>query len=64
MSTVYTFDDTRRILKIGEHTLRRMARSGDINGFRIGKQWRFPEPAIQEFIDNRTELEKRRAAAK
>ena len=40
-------------LGIGENTLYRLLKSGELGAFRIGRIWKIPRKAIDEFIDKK-----------
>jgi|TARA_R100000808_G_C2127129_1_gene137160 excisionase family DNA binding protein len=43
----YTITETASMLKVSENTIYRMARRGDIEGTKIGRQWRFSEESLK-----------------
>lgn len=40
------------LLYIGKNTLYKLLNSGELKGFRIGKQWRVERNALQEYVKN------------
>jgi excisionase family DNA binding protein len=48
---IYTLEEAAKVLKLHKETLRLKAKRNQIDGFRIGNEWRFTESDIQEFID-------------
>ena len=42
------------LLYIGKNTLYKLLNSGELKGFRIGKQWRIAKNALREFADRIT----------
>jgi len=48
---IYTLEQAANKFGIHKETLRKKAKAGKINGFRVGNQWRFTDQDIQEFID-------------
>jgi excisionase family DNA binding protein len=50
----YSTGDLAEILSVHPETLRRAAQSGDIRYVRIGRDLRFPESAVQEWLGART----------
>lgn len=50
---VYTATETCKLLKISQRTLYRYLREGSINGFRAGRQYRFTEDDIKDFIERK-----------
>lgn len=47
---LYTSDEVLEILKIKRRTLYNYIKDGQLNGFKVGKSWRFTEAEIQRFI--------------
>ena len=43
----YTIRETASMLQVSENTIYRMARRGDIDGTKVGHQWRFSEDSIK-----------------
>jgi len=43
----YTIRETASMLQVSENTIYRMARRGDIDGLKVGHQWRFSEDSIK-----------------
>lgn len=41
-------------LNISRDTLERLMKAGAISGAKIGKQWRFTEDSIQDYVKSRT----------
>jgi len=41
------------LLYIGKNTLYRLLNSGELKGFRIGKQWRVSKKKLQEYVDSK-----------
>lgn len=46
---LWTVGDVARYLRLNPETVRVMVRKGDLPGQKIGRQWRFYSPEIQEF---------------
>jgi excisionase family DNA binding protein len=46
-------EEAAALLKIHPKTLQRMARSGEIPGFQIGKLWRFRAAKLHEWLDEK-----------
>ena len=44
----YTVTQTADQLRCSENTIYRMARRGDIEAFKVGRQWRFSQDAIEK----------------
>ena len=47
---IMTFNECKRLLKVGKNTLLDLLHSGDIQAFRIGNRWKIPKSAIYEYI--------------
>lgn len=47
---IYTTDEVIGILKINRRTLYNYIKGGQLNGFKVGKTWRFTEAEIKRFI--------------
>ena len=43
----YTITETATMLRVSENTIYRMARRGELEGSKVGRQWRFSEDSIQ-----------------
>lgn len=37
-------------LKLSERTIFRLIKSGELNGFKVGREWRFEESDIDDYI--------------
>ena len=42
-------------LGIGENTLYRLLKSGDLGAFRIGRVWKVPRKELDKFVDKSVE---------
>lgn len=51
------------LLDIHPETLLRLAQRGEIRSVRVGNDRRYPESAIQEYLDSRTEGQRRQVAS-
>ena len=47
---VLTTEETCEALRIGYHALYELLNTGRLKGFRNGRIWRIPKPALQEYI--------------
>lgn len=56
MDKIYTHEQAQEILGVSRNTLGALLRSGQIEAFKIGQQWRIPEAALQAFISQRMNL--------
>ncbi len=52
-SPVLDSEEAAALLKIHPKTLQRMARTGEIPGFQIGKLWRFRTTRLHEWLDKK-----------
>ena len=43
----YTITETASMLRVSENTIYRMARRGELEGSKVGRQWRFSEDSIK-----------------
>ena len=43
----YTLVETASMLRVSENTIYRMARRGDLQGTKVGRQWRFTDDSIR-----------------
>lgn len=51
--TIYTFEETREILKTSKSKLRKLLNSGELKGFKIGSyQWRVAAEDLTEYLDS------------
>lgn len=58
---IYTATETCELLKISQRTLYRYVNDGSINAFRAGRQYRFTEDDIKDFIEARRGARVRRS---
>jgi len=47
--STYTAEEIAKYLRVHSYTVKRLARSGKIPGFKIGGQWRFDSKEIEEW---------------
>lgn len=47
---ILTVSDVAQILYIGKNRVYELLDNGDLKGFRIGRIWKIPKEAIQEYI--------------
>ena len=47
---VLTLKELQELLNIGKNTALRLVQSGDIEGFRVGKQWRVVRESVIRYI--------------
>lgn len=48
---IYTAPEVCEILKIGQRTLYRYIADGKINGFRVGRNYRFTEEDLKDYME-------------
>ncbi len=48
--TFHTIEDVARKLQISVSTVRKLIRSGELEAFQVGKQWRITEQAFNEYV--------------
>lgn len=47
---VLTLKDLQELLHIGKNTALRLVQSGEIEAFRVGKQWRVSKESVAKYI--------------
>ena len=47
---VLTVEEACEVLKLGYNSVYQLLNSGRLKGYRYGRIWRIPKPAIREFI--------------
>ena len=47
---IMTFNECKRLLKVGKNTLLALLHNGDIQAFRIGNRWKIPKISVIEYI--------------
>ncbi len=47
---ILTLKELQELLHIGKNTALRLVQEGDIEAFRVGKQWRIPKESVWRFI--------------
>ena len=55
---IISIDELMKLLQIGKNTAYKLLDSSEIKAFRIGKVWKIPKSAVQEYIDTKTRKEK------
>ena len=53
---ILTIEDVAEILKIGMTKTYQLVRSGDLKGYKEGKDWRIPKQALSEYVISRSHL--------
>ena len=56
ISEYLTPKEVMDLLYIGKNTLYGLLNSGELKGFRVGRQWRITKGALQEYADRRAVL--------
>lgn len=52
-SGVFTIDELAAYLKVSKSTLYKLAQEGSVPGQKVGKHWRFPKDAIDQWLRQR-----------
>lgn len=47
---ILLIEDVMELLCIGRNTAYNLLNSGELKGFRIGRSWRIPKEAVNEYI--------------
>jgi excisionase family DNA binding protein len=50
LPVVLTPAEAMDILGVGKNTMYRLLKSGELNGFRVGRSWRVPESSIEKLM--------------
>lgn len=53
---ILTVEEISEILKIGMTQAYRIVRSGDLKGYKEGKDWKIPKQALKEYVISRSHL--------
>ena len=53
---ILTIEEVAEILKIGMTKTYRLVRSGNLKGYKEGKDWRIPKQALSEYVISRSHL--------
>lgn len=51
---IITIDEMCEILNIGKNTAYKLLKDKEISAFRIGRHWKIPKDAVNEYIYNST----------
>ena len=49
----YTAEQTADVLQVTTGTVLKLARTGRLNGVKIGRNWRFTEEALNQFLSGK-----------
>lgn len=52
MQNLYTVDQVAEKFEVHPETIRKLARSGDLSGKKIGNSWRFSDEDLSKFIES------------
>jgi len=52
---VYTVEDVMQIFHVTRRTLYNYIKAGQLKAFKMGREWRFTEEALQDFINHGVE---------
>lgn len=53
---ILTIEEVSEILKIGMTKTYQLVRSGDLKGYKEGKDWKIPKRALSEYVISRSHL--------
>jgi excisionase family DNA binding protein len=56
MESIFTVNDLAKYLKINPQVVTRMAKKGEIPGFKVGNRWRFRREDVDRWIEKRMEM--------
>ena len=51
---ILTPEDVMEELLVGKNAVYNILRSGELKGFRVGRNWKIPRKAVEEYIDKNT----------
>lgn len=52
---ILTPEDVTDELMIGKNAIYNLLNSGELKGFRVGRNWKIPRKALDEYIDRKIE---------
>lgn len=55
-----TLKEVSRRLDVSERTIMRLAESGEILGYRVGRSWRFEQADVEAYINRQRETAKQK----
>jgi excisionase family DNA binding protein len=58
MEELLTVEDVARILRLHIYTVRELLKTGELEGFKIGRQWKIKQEALRQFIDKQSQGKK------
>lgn len=50
LPVVLTAAEAMDILGVGKNTMYRLLKSGELEGFRVGRSWRIPERSLEKLV--------------
>jgi len=50
---VLTLDEVAKLFRISRRTAEKLVRSGQIRAFKIGRVWRIPRQALEDFLSGK-----------
>ena len=53
---ILTIEEVAELLRIGMTQAYRIVRSGDLKGYKEGKDWKIPKQALNEYVISRSHL--------
>ena len=53
-----SIEEVAEWLGVDDRTVYRLAQNGSLPGFKVGRQWRFSEGVLQNWIDDRMTIER------
>ena len=53
---ILTIEEISEILKIGKTQAYRIVRSGDLKGYKEGKDWKIPKQALSKYVTSKSHL--------
>lgn len=54
-----TAQEAAEVLRVGHNAIYELLKSGELKGFRVGRVWKIPKEAVEEYIRNSAKLWKK-----
>ena len=54
-----TAQEAAEVLRVGHNAIYELLKSGKLKGFRVGRVWKIPKEAVEEYIRNSAKLWKK-----
>ena len=51
-----TAQEAAEVLRVGHNAIYELLKSGKLKGFRVGRVWKIPKEAVEEYIRNSAKL--------